>query len=104
MTDAWLIVIGVGLGTMAIKASGPVLLGGRALPPRIANVVALLAPALLAALVVSASVSSGSQLVADARLIGVGAAALALALRAPILLVVLVAAVAAALARLSGVA
>lgn len=104
MTDAWLIVVGVGLGTMAIKAAGPVLLGGRALPPRIGSVVALLAPALLAALVVSASVSSGSQLVADARLIGVGAAAVALALRAPILAVVLVAAAAAALARLLGMA
>lgn len=104
MTDAWLIVIGVGLGTMAIKAAGPVLLGGRALPPRIGAVVALLAPALLAALVVSASVSSGSQLVADARLIGVGAAAVALALRAPILIVVLVAAAAAALARVWGIA
>lgn len=104
MTEAWLIVIGVGLGTMVIKAAGPVLLGGRALPPRMGAVVALLAPALLAALVVSASVSSGSALVADARLIGVGAAAVALALRAPILVVVLVAAIAAALARLWGVA
>ena len=104
MTEAWLIVLGVGLGTMLIKAAGPVLLGGRALPTRIGAVVALLAPALLAALVVSASVSTGSELVADARLIGVGAAAVALALRAPILVVVLVAALAAALARLSGVA
>jgi hypothetical protein len=103
MTDAWLIVIGIGIGTVAIKASGPVLLGGRALPARVGNVVALLAPALLAALVVSASVSSGSQLVADARLIGVGAAAVALALRAPILVVVFLAAVAAALARLWGI-
>ena len=104
MTDAWLIVIGVGIGTVAIKASGPVLLGGRALPPRIGSVVALLAPALLAALVVSASVGSGSQLVADARLVGVGAAAVALSLRAPILVVVLVAAVAAAVARFVGIA
>ena len=103
MTDAWLVVIGVGIGTLAIKAAGPVLLGGRALPIRIGSVVALLAPALLAARVVSASVASGSQLVADARLIGVGAAAVALALRAPILIVVLVAAVAAALARAWGI-
>ena len=103
MTDAWGVVIGVGIGTLAIKAAGPVLLGGRALQARMGSVVALLAPALLAALVVSASVASGSQLVADARLIGVGAAAVALALRAPILIVVLVAAVAAALARAWGI-
>jgi len=44
------------------------------------------------------------QLVADARLIGVGAAVIALALRAPILIVVFVAAVAAAAARLWGIA
>lgn len=100
MSDAWLIVAVVGIGTVIIKASGPVLLGGRVLPARAGAVVALLAPALLAALVVSASVGSGSQLVADARLIGVGAAAVLLVLRAPILLVVVVAAAAAALARL----
>ena len=102
MSDPWLIVIVVALGTIAIKASGPVLLGGRTLPPRVGAVVALLAPALLAALVVNASVSSGSQLVADARLIGLGAAVMALAVRAPILVVVLVAAAATALARLLG--
>jgi len=100
MSDAWLIVAVVGIGTMLIKASGPVLLGGRVLPARASAVVALLAPALLAALVVSASVSSGSQLVADARLVGVGAAGVLIALRAPILVVVIVAAAAAALARL----
>ena len=102
MSDAWLIVIVVALGTIAIKASGPVLLGRRTLPPRVGAVVTLLAPALLAALVVNASVSSGSQLVADARLIGLGAAVIALAVRAPILVVVLVAAAATALARLLG--
>lgn len=104
MSDAWLIVAVVGIGTMLIKASGPVLLGGRVLPARAGAVMALLAPALLAALVVSASVSNGSQLVADARLIGVGAAALLLAMRAPILVVVIAAAAAAALARLVGIA
>ena len=104
MSEAWTIVVAVGLGTMAIKASGPVLLGGRSLPPRVAAVVALLAPALLAALVVTAALASGSSLVADARLIGVAAAAVALALRAPILVVVAVAAAGAAVARLLGVA
>ena len=104
MSASWLVVIAIGAGTMILKASGPVLLGGRALPPQIGAVVALLAPALLAALVVSASVGSGTQLVADARLIGVGAAVIAITLRAPILIVVLVAAFAAAVARLWGIA
>ncbi len=104
MTESWLVVLAVGAGTIAIKSAGPVLLGGRALPARIQGVVALLAPALLAALVATAALGSGQELVADARIIGVAAAALAIALRAPILLVVIVAAAAAAIARLAGLA
>lgn len=104
MTEAWAIVVAVGIGTMAVKASGPVMLGGRALPARVGAVVAMLAPALLAALVVTAAASTGQSLVADARLIGLGAAAIALALRAPILVVVVVAAGVAAVARAVGVA
>ncbi|MGH2381936.1 MAG: AzlD domain-containing protein [Candidatus Limnocylindria bacterium] len=104
MSDAWVIVLAVGAGTIAIKAAGPVLLGGRPLPDRVQGVVALLAPALLAALVATAALGSGQQLVLDARIIGLGAAALAILLRAPILLVVITAAAAASVARLVGVA
>lgn len=104
MSDAWMIVAAVGLGTMTIKAAGPVLLAGRALPAPVQSVVALLAPALLAALVATAALGSGQQLVLDARALGLAAAALALALRAPVLVVVVVAAATAAIARLSGIA
>ena len=103
MSGAWGIVAAIGLGTMAIKAAGPVLLGGRPLPARVKSVVALLAPALLAALVATATLGEGQSLVVDARIIGVGAAVVALALRAPTLAVVVVAALAAALARLAGI-
>jgi len=54
----------------------------------------------LAALVVTQVVGGHRQLVADARLVGLGAAMIAIALRAPLLVVVVVAAVAAALVRL----
>jgi hypothetical protein len=103
MSGAWGIVAAIGLGTMAIKAAGPVLLGGRPLPAHVKSVVALLAPALLAALVATATLGEGQSLVIDARIIGVGAAVVALALRAPTLAVVVVAALAAALARLAGI-
>jgi uncharacterized membrane protein len=103
VSDAWIIVMAVGIGTMVIKAAGPVLLGGRALPERVQRVVALLAPALLAALVATAALSTGNQLVLDARIIGLGAAALAILLRAPILAVVIIAALSAGVARLVGV-
>jgi hypothetical protein len=61
--------------------------------------VELLAPALLAALVVVQVFGSERDLVVDARAVGLGAAAVALVLRAPILVVVVTAAAATALAR-----
>jgi hypothetical protein len=103
MSEAWVLVLAIGAGTMAIKAAGPVLLGARALPASLRAVVGLLAPALLAALVATATLAGGTRLQADARLIGLGVAAVALLLRAPALVVVVAAATAAALARLAGV-
>ena len=100
MSTVWLVVLVVGAATVAFKATGPVLLGGRTLPPAIAEVVALLAPVLLAALVVTQAVGGDDELVFDARLVGVGAGAAAIAVRAPLPAVVVVAAAATALARL----
>ena len=100
MTTVWLVVLVVGAATVAFKATGPVLLGSRTLPPAIEDVVALLAPVLLAALVVTQTVGGDGELVLDARLAGVGAGAVAIAARAPLPAVVVVAAAATALARL----
>ena len=99
MTGVWTCVVVVGAATIAAKALGPVALGGRALPPRIACVVELLAPAVLAALVVTQAVGGDRELVVDERLAGLGAAAVALRLRAPILVVVVTAAGVTTLAR-----
>ena len=89
----------VGVATVALKATGPVLLGGRELPEAVAGVVELLAPVLLAALVVTQTVGGDNELVIDARLAGVGAGAAAIAVRAPLPVVVIVAAAVTALAR-----
>ncbi|HKE99955.1 MAG TPA: AzlD domain-containing protein [Actinomycetes bacterium] len=99
MSAAWLVVVCVGAATVAIKAAGPALLGGRPLPPRLERITALLAPALLAAFVGVAVLSSGRRLVADARLAGVAAALVALRLRAPVLVVIAVAAATTAVVR-----
>jgi uncharacterized membrane protein len=99
VSDAWILVAVVGVATVAIKGAGPVLLGSRDLPPRIASPLSVLAPALLAALVVVNTVGGDRQIVLDARLAGVGAALVALRLRAPLLAVVAIAAVVTALAR-----
>jgi branched chain amino acid efflux pump len=99
VTTTWAVVILVGMATIAIKALGPVLLGGRQLPPRVNRVVGLLAPALLAALVAINTFATGQQLTVDARVLGVAAAGVAIWRRAPVLVVVIVAAAVTALAR-----
>jgi branched-subunit amino acid transport protein len=100
VSTVWLVVIVVGVATIALKATGPVLLGNRRLPDPVARVVALLAPVLLSALVVTQTVGGDNELVLDARLAGVGAGAVAVAARAPLPAVVVVAAGATALTRL----
>ena len=97
---SWLVIAVVGAVTIAFKASGPVLLGKRELPARVASVVEVLAPAMLAALVVTQTVGGDRELVIDERLAGVAAGGIAIWLRAPLLVVMLVAAVTAALIRL----
>ncbi|MDX6382079.1 MAG: hypothetical protein QOI57_3103 [Rubrobacteraceae bacterium] len=102
MSALWVAIVAVTLASAAIKAAGPILIGDRELPPRVNAVIALLAPALLAALVVTETFGDDGHLVLDERALGVGVAAVALALRAPMLLAVALAALVTALARLFG--
>jgi 3-oxoadipate enol-lactonase len=97
--SSWLLVGIVGVGTVALKGIGPLLLGGRQLPERLTGVVSLLAPTLLAALIVTQTFAAGTALVIDARVAGVAAAVIAIVLRAPILVVIVVAAAGAAATR-----
>jgi branched chain amino acid efflux pump len=97
---SWVVIAVVGALTVLFKSSGPVLLGRRELPPRVASVVEVLAPAMLAALVVTQTVGGDRELVFDERLAGVAAGAVAVWLRAPLVAVMIVAATTAALIRL----
>jgi branched-subunit amino acid transport protein len=99
MNAAWAAVLAVGVGTIALKAVGPVAVSGKKLPPRVTELLDVVAPAILAALVVTETFAHGRALVLDARLAGVAAGLVAIALRAPIWLVVVVGAGATALAR-----
>lgn len=99
MIQAWLVVGAVGVTTFAIKALGPVLLGGRPLPPKVGRMVALLGPALLAALVAVNTLGGDNRLVVDSRLLGVAAGGVAIWAKLPPLAVVVVAAAVTALAR-----
>ena len=99
MSAAWTAVLVVGLATVALKGAGPVLAGGRQLPRGSARVVDLLAPALLAALVATQAFASEESLVLDERGAGLLLAGVAILLRAPLLVIVLVAAATAATLR-----
>jgi len=99
MSATWTVVLLVGAFTIAFKAAGPVLLGGRALPPRMVDAFELLGPSLLAALVVTQAVGGKETIVLDKRLVGVAAGLVAIRFRAPLIVVIAVAAAATALAR-----
>jgi hypothetical protein len=101
MTAAWVTVAGLAVATVAIKSFGPLAFGGRELPALLARVIPLLAPALLAALVITETFGgTGRSLAFDARAGGLAVAALALWRRLPLYVVVLGAAGATALLRL----
>jgi branched-subunit amino acid transport protein len=78
--------------TAAIKAVGPVALGGRELPAWFASIVALLAPALFAALVVTQVLADGRELGISGDTVGVAIAGVALWRGASMLVGVLIAA------------
>lgn len=89
----WAVVGGCAVVTAIIKAAGPVAFGGRELPDGFAAVIALMAPALLAALIVTQALADGGQLRIGADTAGVGAAAIAIWRGGSVVVVVAVAVV-----------
>ncbi|WP_058042672.1 AzlD domain-containing protein [Streptomyces roseifaciens] len=100
MTGLWLAVLLVGAVSMALKATGPVLLGGEELPAAMQRVVTLMAPTLLAALIATQMFGQGKSLVIDARAVGLVVGAFGVWRQWPTLLVVVLGAAATALTRL----
>jgi branched-subunit amino acid transport protein len=102
VTALWITIVVVALLSAAIRAFGPILVGGRELPPSMGAIIALLVPAVLTALVVTQTFGEDGRLVLDEKAVGVAVAAVALTLRAPVLLAVTLAVVATSLARAFG--
>jgi hypothetical protein len=97
MSAVWLTIAVLTIGTIAMKVVGPLTLGARPPSPRMLAMTGLVAPALLAALVVYETFGAhGHGITLDARAAGLGAAIVAIALRAPMLAVILIAAAATA--------
>ena len=96
----WAVVLGAAAACYLLKLAGlsvpQVVLDN----PRVRRVAALLPIALLAALIAIQTFSDGRHLVIDARAAGLGAAVVAVLLRAPFLVVVIAACATAALTRL----
>jgi branched-subunit amino acid transport protein len=90
--EVWIAIGVLTVVCFVIKAAGPVALGGRDLPRWAKRLIVLLPAALLSALVVVQTFADGKALVLDARAAGLAAALVAVALRASVLIVLLVAA------------
>ena len=98
----WTALVLASAAALAIKLAGYAVPARWLLNPRMPRVAGALTVALLASLTVMNTFASGQALALDARLAALAVAALALALRAPFLLVVVLGAAAAALVRALG--
>ena len=87
---SWWFIIALAAGCYACKAAGLVLLGGRTLPPVVVRCLALIPAAMLSALVVLNTFSTGRDLTVDARAAGVAAAVVAAWRRAPFVAVIVI--------------
>lgn len=76
MSTTVAVIAGCAIVTVAIKAAGPVALGGRDLPLGVQRVLAFVAPALLAALVVVSALADKDEWAVGADTAGVAAAGL----------------------------
>ena len=99
MSTVWWVVIILGVITIVIKAAGPVALGSWKPSEKAKRVLTLVSPVVLSALIAVQIFTSGHQFQLDERAAGLGAAAVALLLRAPLLVVVLIAVAATAATR-----
>jgi hypothetical protein len=86
--NTWIAIAATALGCYAVKLAGLLVPAGALERPLVRRSAALLPVALLAALTAQQTFADGHALVLDARAAGLAAAAVAVVLRAPFLLVV----------------
>ena len=98
----WTLVIVLAVGAYAFKVTGLVLLGGRSLPPVIDRCLMLIPAAVISALVVKDTLTTGQDIVFDARALGIAAATFAAWRRWPLIVVIILGAAVTALTRQFG--
>ncbi|MDO9455364.1 AzlD domain-containing protein [Nocardioides sp.] len=84
--QVWVLIIALVTMATLMKAAGPAIVGGRELPRWATGVIAMMAPALLAALVATAVFSDEQRYTVGADTVGVAAGALLLVCRVPLVL------------------
>jgi branched-subunit amino acid transport protein len=99
---SWPLVLSLAAGAYLFKVLGLVVVGARRLPPVVDRCLALIPAALITALIVKDTLSTGQDLVVDARVVGVAAAVVATWRRAPLVVVIVVGAGVTALVRAAG--
>ncbi len=95
----WTLVILLALGAYGFKFAGLIVLGGRTLPPVLERCLALIPAAVVTALVMKDTFTQGQHLVLDARAAGIGVAVIAAWRKAPLIVVIVLAAAVTALVR-----
>ena len=100
----WMAIMLGAAGTYVEKLIGFILPASTLDRPIVRSIAGLLPVSLLAALVIVQTFAAGQAVAVDARLAGLAAAIVALVLRAPFLVVILVAAITAGLLRAAGLA
>jgi branched-subunit amino acid transport protein len=98
----WTLVVLLAVGAYGCKVIGLVLIGGRRLPAAVERCLALIPAAMITALIVKDTFSSGQDLVLDARAAGVGVAAVAAWRQAPLIAVIVLGAAVTAVVRALG--
>ena len=95
----WTLIILLTLGAYAFKVTGLVFLGGRSLPPMFERCLALIPAAVVTALVMKDTFTTGQDLVLDARALGIAVAGVAAWRKAPLIVVIVLGAAVTALVR-----
>ena len=95
----WTLIILLTIGAYAFKVTGLVFLGGRSLPPMFERCLALIPAAVVTALVMKDTFTTGQDLVLDARALGIAVAGVAAWRKAPLIVVIVLGAAVTALVR-----
>jgi len=93
----WTLIILLTIGAYAFKVTGLVFLGGRSLPPMFERCLALIPAAVVTALVMKDTFTTGQELVLDARALGIAVAGIAAWRKAPLIVVIVLGAAVTAL-------